>query len=227
MRRRRDVADIERLYVGSVFEDVAELTGEEINLLGREIEASQPSDMLDIVPSDAFRHEEEGYAAGAPTLRPVMVPIVIAHPFLSPEWIEAVAGIRDEYRDRVGPTDVLIRANVTVTEAPFGETAIHGHIDTTGGALSLDQGHLDESDFAIELPYSLAREMFVERDPQAMLGALLGGQVKLTGDSSKVLGLAGMAAPPTEGSDHGDLAREVVRRIDEVTAKDDGSGKAG
>lgn len=220
MRRRRNVAHVERLDVGGVLEDVAQLAGEEIDLFAGQIKAGQPGDVLDVVSGDSFRHGDEGYAAGAQTLRPVMVPIVSAHPFLSPEWIVAVSVIRDEYRDRVGTTEILIRANVTITAAPFDEPHVHGHIDTTGGALSLDHGHLDESDFAIELSYELARQMFVERDPQAVLGALLGGQVKLTGDSSKVLGLAGMATPPAEDSDSGELAREVVRRIDEVTAKE-------
>ncbi len=146
------------------------------------------------------------------------MPFVSAYPFLSPEWITAVAAIRDEYRDRVGPTQVSVRANVTVTDAPFAESTIEGHVDTTGGALSLDQGHLPDSDFTLELPYVLARELFIGRDPQAVLGALIGGQVKLTGDSSKVLGLAGMATPPAEGSETADLAREIVQRIDAVTA---------
>ena len=147
------------------------------------------------------------------------MPIVTAYPFLSPEWIAAVAAIRDEYRDRVGTTDMPIRANVTVTDAPFAETTVEGHVDTTGGTLSIDEGHLDDSDFRIEVRYDLARQLFVERDPQAILSALLGGQVKLTGDSSKILGIAGMAAPPAEGSETASLAREIAQRIDAVTAK--------
>ena len=66
-----------------------------------------------------------------------------------------------------------------------------------------------------------ARLVVVDRDPQAVVGILIGGQVKLTGDSAKLLSLAGMAGPPTEGSEGADLAREVIRRIDEVTARHD------
>jgi hypothetical protein len=150
-----------------------------------------------------------------------MVPTVNAHPFLSPEWIAAVAAIRDEYRDRVGSTELTIRANVTVTDAPFDETTVRGHVDTAGGAISIDEGHLDNSDFKIEVRYELARQLFVERDPQAIMSALLGGHVKLTGDSSKVLGIAGMAAPPTDDSDTATLAREIIGRIDAVTAERD------
>jgi len=147
------------------------------------------------------------------------VPVVTDYAFLSQEWITAVAAIRDEYRDRVGTAEVAIRANVTVTDAPFDETTVHGHVDTTGGTISLDQGHLDGSDFQIEVRYELARTLFVDRDPQAILSALLGGQVKLTGDSSKILGIAGMAAPPSEDSEDAALAREIAHRIDAVTEK--------
>lgn len=143
-----------------------------------------------------------------------------AHPFLSPEWINAVAAIRDQYRDRVGTPETEIRANVTVTGAPFDDPTVHGHVDTTGGALSIEEGHLDGSDFQIEVRYELARQLFVERDPQAVLTALVGGQVKLTGDSAKVLAIASMTAPPAEDSEEASLAREIVRRIDEVTARD-------
>jgi hypothetical protein len=147
------------------------------------------------------------------------VPFVTAYAFLSQEWIIAVAAIRDEYRDRVGTTELAIRANVTVTDAPFDDPLIHGHVDTTGGAISLDQGHLEGSDFQLEVRYELARTLFVDRDPQAILSALLGGHVKLTGDSSKILGIAGMAAPPAEDSEAGALAREIAQRIDAVTDK--------
>lgn len=144
-----------------------------------------------------------------------------AHPFLSPEWIAAVSEIRDEYRDQVGPSPVEIRANVTVTDAPFDEPTIEGHIDTSGGAISLEVGHLDESDFGLEVPYDVAYQIFVDRDPQAVLGVLVGGQVKLTGDSSKILGLAGMATPPDPDSETASLAGEVIARIDAVTLRDD------
>lgn len=139
------------------------------------------------------------------------------HPFLSPEWIAAVAAIRDDYRDQVGTTELEIRANVSVTDSPFEVTTIEGHIDTTGGVLTLDVGHLKESDFALEMQYGVAQQIFVDRDPQAVLGIIIGGQVKLTGDSSKILGLAGLATPPDPESHPASLAREVLARIDAIT----------
>ena len=97
------------------------------------------------------------------------------------------------------------------------DTTVRGHLDSSGGALTVDTGHLDQADFTIELSYELAEQIFVDRDPQAIVPILLGGQIKLTGDSSKILGLAGAAAPPSPDTDEGRLAIEVVRRIDAIT----------
>jgi hypothetical protein len=35
------------------------LAGEEIDLVGRQIESGQPSDVFDVVSGDAFRHADE------------------------------------------------------------------------------------------------------------------------------------------------------------------------
>ena len=43
-------------------------------------------------------------------------------------------------------------------------------------------------------------------------------QIKLTGDSSKVLMLAAQMAPPAEGDPQRDQLREIVARIDAITA---------
>lgn len=144
------------------------------------------------------------------------------HRFLSREWIVAVREIRDEYGHHVGETTVEVRANVTITDTPFEEGVVHGHLDTRGGALSVDEGHLEDHDFHIEMSYTLALQLFVERDPQSVIPALLGG-VKLTGDSSKVMLLAGMMGPaPTEtADDRVSVVREIITRIDEVTAPHD------
>jgi hypothetical protein len=217
MRGRRDVTDVQRLDVGGMGENVAELAGEQIDLVVVEFEAGQPGDVHDIGAGDSFGHGQRIRGRPRDTATGYRVPLVSRHRFLSPEWIVAVAAIRDEYRDRAGSTEISIRANVSVTETPFGHGTIEGHIDTTGGALTLEVGHLDDSDFALEMRYAVAHQIFVDRDPQAMVGILISGQVKLTGDSSKILALAGMAAPPGPESDTASLAREVMARIDAIT----------
>lgn len=158
--------------------------------------------------------------------------------FLSVEWIAAMRELRAEYAAQeehatalaAGSVErsLVLVANVTVTGPPFGDGPIRGHIDTSGPALTIEEGHLDAPDFGIELPYDLAKQLFVDRDPAQVMPALLGGAVKLTGDSSKVLALAGLLAPPPSAAQAGsaddpvdgpapDLLRELVRRIDEIT----------
>ncbi len=142
---------------------------------------------------------------------------MLTHPFLSPEWIGAVREIRADYAGRTGPVEFDVAANVTVTDPPFGDGPVRGHIDATGPALTIEEGHLDHPDFSIEVPYEVARQLFVERDPAQVMPALMGGRVKLTGDSSKILLLAGTIAPPPGDDERVALAREVLHRIDAVT----------
>lgn len=137
-----------------------------------------------------------------------------AHPFLSPEWIAAATLIRDEYRDRVPPVEMLITVNVIVTESPFGSDAIRGHIDTTTGTLLIDEGHLDEADLAVELRYDLAHSLFVGRDFGAAMQAFFAGQIKVTGDSSKILQIQ----PPSAEATTDPLVRELAHRIEAITA---------
>lgn len=148
---------------------------------------------------------------------------VAAHVFLSPGWIRAVKQIRDELDPGAQETDFGVRANVTVVDAPFEVPVVLGHLDTNSGSLILDEGHLSGADFEIEMPYSLAFEIFVERDPAAVVPVLVGGQVKLTGDSSKILLLADFILPPDESDEPaeglGPAAREIVEQIDAITLR--------
>ena len=90
--------------------------------------------------------------------------------------------------------------------------------------ISIDEGHIDHAHFTVEMPYEIAHQVFVDRDPAQIMQIILGGRVKLTGDSSRVLALAGAATPPPDGSETG-LAREILRRIDAIThAPDDSPG---
>ena len=144
------------------------------------------------------------------------------YPFLSPGWIDAMRQIRADYAEYDGTVDVAVTANVTVTDPPFGDEPVLGHIDTRGAALLIEEGHVDAADFGIELPYQLARDLFVRRDPASLMPALMGGQIRLTGDSSKVLGLASLLAagdqPSADGSTPpASVVNDIIGRIDDIT----------
>ncbi len=126
--------------------------------------------------------------------------------------------IRADYTNRVPPADFDVAANITVTSPPFGDGPVLGHIDAGGPTLTIEEGHLDSPDFSLEVPYEIAQQLFVDRDPAQVMPALIGGRVKLTGDSSKVLLLAGSIAPPPSEVERVSLAREVLGRIDAITA---------
>lgn len=140
-----------------------------------------------------------------------------SHLFLSPEWIAAVKEIRDDYADASATASIPVAANVIITSTPFGDD-VRGHLDARGSSIMIEEGSLDKPDFTIEMPYDLAKQIFVERDPNSLIPVLFGGKVKLTGDSSKILLLAGAFTPPEPGSDAAAVPREVLARIDAITA---------
>jgi hypothetical protein len=134
--------------------------------------------------------------------------------FLSPEWIAAVDEIRHEYAGRTPPAPVAIRANVVVTDTPFGED-VRGSIDTSAG-LMIEQLELESPDFTATLDYDTAKALFLGDDPQALMQAFFGGKIRLTGDASKLLSLP--LPKPTDSGPEVDLAREVATRIRAITA---------
>ena len=136
------------------------------------------------------------------------------YPFLSPQWIDAVAAIRDEYLDRVGPPTLPLRANLLVTGAPFAESEIRGFLDSTGGALSIELGQLDTPDLSAALDYDTARRLFVEQDLQAVMQAVFGGKIRLTGDVTRLLALQ----PPSGDSPETALAGEIAARVRAITS---------
>lgn len=140
-----------------------------------------------------------------------------AHVFLSPEWIEAIREIRNEYAGRVDEPAVEIAANITVTDTPFDESVVRGHVDTTGRTLVIEEGHIEHAHFGVEVTYEIAHQVFVDRDPATVMQIVLGGRVKLTGDSSRILMLAGATPPPDPDAETLGLAREILSRIDEIT----------
>ena len=146
---------------------------------------------------------------------PPLVTPATKHEFLSPAWILAVEAIRDEFAPSAPPPTMTLRANVVITNAPFAEPVIRGHIDTSFG-LAVAPGHLDTPDFTASLDYATAKALFVGQDPQAVLQAFFGGKIRLTGDASKLLALPlpqlGQAGPDA------DLVRTVVARVQAVTA---------
>jgi hypothetical protein len=133
-----------------------------------------------------------------------------AHPFLSPEWIEAARKIREEYRGRPVTTPPAFKINHIVTDVPFGQSTIEAHTDTTSGDLEMDLGHVSNADVTVTLPYETAKAILVNGDTQAAMQAFMSGQIKVEGDLSKLMALQTAQVDP--------IALEAATRIKEITA---------
>lgn len=129
--------------------------------------------------------------------------------FLTEEWITAARAIREEHAD-VAPTPThTVRMNQVITEVPFGEGSIQAHMDTSGGELRMDLGHLDDPDLTVTLDYATAKAILVEGDPQAGMQAFMSGRITVVGDVSKLMA---MQAGPIDPA-----AATVAERIQSIT----------
>lgn len=138
------------------------------------------------------------------------------HQFLSPEWIAAARALRDEYASQAPePTDA-VRANLVVTEAPFSDDDISGHVDTTAGSIMIDEGHIDDPELTVTTDYATARALFVDRDPAKAMESFMLGKILVTGDVAKLMTFA--SAPPPTDADQLALANEIAGRLSDITA---------
>ena len=142
--------------------------------------------------------------------------MVTQHQFLSPEWIVAARALREEFSGRVTEPAEPVKANLVITDAPFGSDDIEGHVDTTSGTLMVDEGHLADPELTVTTDYETARALFVERDPAKAMEAFMMGKILVTGAVEKVMAFA--AAPPPTEPDQLALAHEVAQRLTAITA---------
>jgi putative sterol carrier protein len=111
--------------------------------------------------------------------------------------MEAARKLREEYAGQINaqPTNTM-RANLVVTEVPFGEGSLDAHIDTTGGEVELETGHLDNPDLTLTVDYATAKAIFIDNNPQAGMQAFMSGKVKVQGDMTKLMAMQTAAPDP-------------------------------
>ncbi|HEX5367300.1 MAG TPA: SCP2 sterol-binding domain-containing protein [Acidimicrobiales bacterium] len=115
--------------------------------------------------------------------------------FLSDEWISAAKALRDEVPEPI-TVPAPVKMNLTVTDVPFGDGTVEAHMDTTGGQVDLDLGHVEAPDVSTTLDYATARAMLVDGNPQAAMQAFMAGKIKLVGDMSKAIAVQSAPADP-------------------------------
>jgi putative sterol carrier protein len=120
----------------------------------------------------------------------------VPYKFLSDEWVEAARKIREEV-DAPTTAPQPVKMNLVITEVPFGGGTVDAHLDTTGGSVELELGHLDPADVTATMDYATAKAMMVDANPQAGMQAFMAGKIKLQGDMTKALALQSGPPNPT------------------------------
>jgi hypothetical protein len=132
------------------------------------------------------------------------------HDFLSPDWVEAAKKLRDDFEGDAAPPAHTIKMNLVITDAPFQDDDIQAHMDTTGGEMQMDLGHLDEPELTVTVDWATAKAIFVDQNPQAGMQAFMAGKVKVQGDMTKLMAMQQQAPDPT--------AQEMAEKLKEITA---------
>lgn len=110
--------------------------------------------------------------------------------FLSDEWQAQARAIRDELGPEGGSLNQKVKMNLVVNEVPddIATGPIDAHLDTTGGDLGLDTGHLDDAELTLALDYDTAKKILVDGDASAGMQAFMAGKIKvLHGDMSTLM----------------------------------------
>jgi len=127
------------------------------------------------------------------------------YPFLSDDWIDEAHKLRAEYD--VPPAPVVVRANLVVTDVPFGGGTLDAHIDTS--SMELDKGHLDQPDLTVTVDYDTAKAILVDGDAAAGMQAFMAGKIRVEGDMAKLLALQAAPVDPA--------AQELADRLRDLT----------
>ncbi len=105
--------------------------------------------------------------------------------------------------------------NLVITDVPHGDQSeLAASIDTAQTGLLPQFGHLDDPELTVTMEYTVAKDLFVNQEPEAVGQAFFGGRIRIDGDMTRLFLLQGL-----EPSDEQrDLAREVNARLLELTA---------
>ena len=118
--------------------------------------------------------------------------------FLSEEWMTAAKKIRDEYHGKAPAPAHAVRMNQVITDVPFGEGTVNSHMDTSGGEMEMDIGHLENPDVTVTLDYETAKAIFVDGNPQAGMQAFMAGKIKVQGDMTKMMAMQTAQPDPVQ-----------------------------
>jgi putative sterol carrier protein len=126
--------------------------------------------------------------------------------FLTNAWFNEVKKIRASMGEiQVAPQLKDVILNVTITGGSEGDK------DITIKGLDFVEGHSAEAKTTIVIPIAMAKKMFIDNDKTAAMQAFMSGQLKVKGDMSKMMALAGAKPTPDQ-----DKFREKLVEITEI-----------
>ena len=129
--------------------------------------------------------------------------------FLSEEWVAEAKAIREQHAGDAPAPAHSVRMNQVITDVPFGDGEINAHMDTSGGEMEMDFGHLENPDLTVTLDYATAKAILVDGNPQAGMQAFMAGKVKVEGDMTKLMAMQAGAVDPA--------ALEAAKEIQAIT----------
>lgn len=130
--------------------------------------------------------------------------------FLTEEWVAEAKAIRERHAGEASPPAHTMKMNQIITDVPFGDGTVHSHIDSTGGEMKMDLGHLDDPELTVTLDYETAKAILVDGNPQAGMQAFMAGKIKVQGDMTKLMAMQQGTPDPA--------AAEIAAKIKEITA---------
>jgi len=125
----------------------------------------------------------------------------MAHEFLSDSWFDAVGALE---APPTPPAMEGVTINLVVTQ-PDGD-----NIEANMGGGKINKGTVDGAQTTITVPLDVAKALFIKRDQQAAMQAFMSGQIKVTGDMTKMMAM-GQQTPTPE-------AEAFANAIVELTA---------
>lgn len=111
------------------------------------------------------------------------------HDFLSPEWFLAVEALP---LPEVPAGSPQIAMNVVVSGLAQGDLELH----LDGGRLV--RGLQEGAATTVTVPYPVAKALFIKQDQQAAMQAFMSGQIKVSGDITKLMALSQVAPTPEQ-----------------------------
>ena len=113
----------------------------------------------------------------------------MGHPFLSEDWFTAVKAL-----DAPEPPPVMqgLVVNIEVTDGPDGDIRIH--LDSG----RFEPGHAEAAPTSVTVPYTVAKQMFVDQDQAASMQAFMSGKIRVTGDMTKIMALQAVQPTPEQ-----------------------------